>query len=321
MNSKWIKMGVIAILTTVLLTPAQKVFAAEGFAVFNLPKQTKAKLIDVASDMNSNTLSTDTIKIESLEEMNFYRILSDKTFVQVTETGFAVVNVTADTESEVAGKVYTNSIVEILEIENEWTKIQSGNLVGYVKSETVITGKAGMEKAKALLVEAYPATDLFTLKEAELMTCFTVGETVAEEQARLAAEKAARIAAEQARIEAERIARIAKGKSIVDCASQYVGNPYVYGGTSLTNGIDCSGFVKAIYAKFGIHLPRTSTAMRRVGYAVSASEILPGDIVCYEGHVGIYAGNGKIVNAIDEAHGIGYSNVRFNKVITIRRMF
>jgi cell wall-associated NlpC family hydrolase len=159
----------------------------------------------------------------------------------------------------------------------------------------------------------------------EIEACFSVGETAEEEIARLAAEEAARIAAEQARLAAEKAAaeaaRAGKRQALVEYANQFIGNPYVYGGTSLTRGTDCSGFVKGVYAHFGVSLPRTSYSMRSVGYAVSFSDIQPGDIVCYSGHVGIYAGNGKIVNAIDESHGIGMSNVKYSTIITIRRIF
>ena len=87
------------------------------------------------------------------------------------------------------------------------------------------------------------------------------------------------------------------GQQIANKACEYVGNKYVYGGTSLTNGIDCSGFVQAIHAKFGISTPRTSSAQRSGGKAVKYSEMLPGDVVCYSGHVAIYIGNNKIVHA------------------------
>ena len=150
-------------------------------------------------------------------------------------------------------------------------------------------------------------------------------ERLAEEEAQRIAEEEARIAAEQARIAAEEAARQAelqaKGQAVVEYAKQFLGNPYVYGGTSLTNGTDCSGFVRAIYAHFGISMPRSSYYMRNSGYEVSYSEMMPGDVVCYSGHVGIYAGNGKIVNAIDESRGIGMSNVNYTKIITIRRMY
>ena len=96
----------------------------------------------------------------------------------------------------------------------------------------------------------------------------------------------------------------------MDFAKQFIGNPYVWGGTSLTNGADCSGFVQSVYAHFGFSLPRTSTAQRGVGRAVSYAEAQPGDIICYNGHVGIYAGNGQIVNAQDPAHGSDFQRLR-----------
>lgn len=115
------------------------------------------------------------------------------------------------------------------------------------------------------------------------------------------------------------------GQAVVDYASQFVGNKYVYGGNSLTNGIDCSGFVQQVYAHFGVSLPRTSTSQRSVGRAVSVSDIQPGDIVCYSGHVAIYAGNGQIVHASNSKPypqgGIKYSRYNYRTIITVRRVF
>lgn len=114
------------------------------------------------------------------------------------------------------------------------------------------------------------------------------------------------------------------GQAVVDYAYNFIGNPYVYGGNSLTNGIDCSAFVQQVYAHFGISLPRTSYSQRSVGRGVSASEIRPGDIVCYSGHVGIYAGNGQIVHASNSkpypAGGIKVSKYNYRTIITIRRV-
>ena len=112
------------------------------------------------------------------------------------------------------------------------------------------------------------------------------------------------------------------GQAVVEYARQFLGNPYVYGGNSLTNGTDCSGFVKGVYAAFGINLPRTSSEQRSVGYAVSLSEIQPGDIVCYSGHVGIYAGNNTLIHASNEKTGITLTSpVTYRSVLAVRRIF
>lgn len=110
------------------------------------------------------------------------------------------------------------------------------------------------------------------------------------------------------------------GQVVIDFACQFIGNPYVWGGTSLTNGADCSGFVQSVYANFGISLPRTTWDMENVGYAVSYDQALPGDIVLYDGHVGLYMGDGNIVNAMNEAQGIGICNANYAPIITIRRV-
>ena len=104
---------------------------------------------------------------------------------------------------------------------------------------------------------------------------------------------------------------------------QFVGNPYVWGGNSLTNGCDCSGFVVQVYAHFGINLSgsRNSAALRSVGQAVSYNNIQPGDIVCYAGHVGIYAGGGVIVEAQSSRAGITANrSVTCKPILAIRRV-
>ena len=98
------------------------------------------------------------------------------------------------------------------------------------------------------------------------------------------------------------------GSSVVDYATQFVGNPYVWGGTSLTNGADCSGFVQSVYANFGVSLPRTSYEQQNAGTEVSYADAQPGDLICYGGHVAIYMGNGQIVHASNSRDGIKISN-------------
>ena len=111
-----------------------------------------------------------------------------------------------------------------------------------------------------------------------------------------------------------------KGQQIADYACKFIGNPYVAGGTSLTNGADCSGFVMAVYQAFGYSLPRSSYAQSGVGRAVSYSEAQPGDIIYYGGHVGIYIGNGQIVHASTERTGIKITSATYRSIITVRRV-
>ena len=112
----------------------------------------------------------------------------------------------------------------------------------------------------------------------------------------------------------------AKGQEIANFACQFVGNPYVPGGTSLTEGADCSGFTMAVYNHFGLSLPRSSYAQAGYGREVSYSEAQPGDIIYYGGHVGIYIGNGLIVHASTQATGIKISNALYRSIITVRRI-
>ena len=110
------------------------------------------------------------------------------------------------------------------------------------------------------------------------------------------------------------------GKSIANYACQFIGNPYVSGGTSLTNGADCSGFIYRLYADYGYRVPRTSSQLRSVGTGVSYSEAQPGDVVCYAGHVGIYIGGGQIVHASTQKTGIKITHATYKEILSVRRI-
>ena len=111
------------------------------------------------------------------------------------------------------------------------------------------------------------------------------------------------------------------GSSVVNYATQFVGNPYVWGGTSLTNGADCSGFVQSVYANFGVSLPRTSYEQQNAGTEVSYADARPGDLICYGGHVAIYMGNGQIVHASNSQDGIKISNdATYRTIVSVRRL-
>ena len=110
------------------------------------------------------------------------------------------------------------------------------------------------------------------------------------------------------------------GKQIAKYACQYIGNPYVAGGTSLTNGADCSGFTYRVYSDFGYRLPRTSTEQRSAGTGVNYSDAQPGDLICYSGHVALYIGGGKIVHASTQKTGIKVGNAEYRTILAVRRI-
>lgn len=173
-------------------------------------------------------------------------------------------------------------------------------------AETAGTGEAATEESTA----AAPV-------ETESSTEQTVSESVAAETA------AQSETVQAASVAASHTAVSSAGSSVAEFALQFVGNPYEYGGTSLTNGADCSGFVMSVYENFGVSLPHSSSADRNVGTEVAGglSSAQPGDIVCYSGHVGIYIGNGQIVHASTEETGIKVSDADYRTPITVRRIF
>ena len=202
-----------------------------------------------------------------------------------------------------------------------------------IEDELIVTEELdGWVKVNIEEGDGYVSMDYVTLS-----TEFVKAESIEEEKARLAKEEASRKAAKEAASKkvAENSSSGSKtdggktyanptgstGADVVKFAKQFVGNPYVYGGTSLTNGADCSGFVMSVYKNFGVSLPHSSAADRNVGAAVNGLEnAQPGDIICYSGHVGIYAGDGQIVHASTSKTGIIVSSATYRSILSIRRI-
>ena len=237
------------------------------------------------------------------------------------------------TESEWVGKLYPDDAAKIMGPVDEWTKVQSGKVTGYVYSKYITVGRKAEEKAQKIVkkkrekkIELKETKQENPEKEEVLESpeqIFDYAESKEEEEARLAKEaEEARKKEEEERKKAEEEAKekAGSGQAVVDYACQFIGNPYVWGGTSLTNGADCSGFVQSVYKHFGVSLPRTSGQMRGAGKGVSYNEAVPGDVICYDGHVGIYMGDGQIVNAINSSRGIGVLSATYTNIVTVRRV-
>ncbi len=246
-------------------------------------------------------------------------------------------------QSRWVGKLYPDDAARIIGPVGEWTHVQSGSVTGYVYSEYITVGNAAEKKAREIIrahkgkqdnteeaVQEISVEGTGAKAQAESLSgqaqeeapagneeAFSFAESREEEEARKKKEE------EEAREKAEAKAKEeeASGQAVVDYACQFIGNPYVWGGTSLTDGTDCSGFVQSVYKHFGVSLPRTSSAQRGAGRGVSYSEALPGDVICYDGHVGIYMGDGQIVNAINHAKGIGILSATYADILTVRRIF
>lgn len=287
-------------------------------------KATEAALPNVGIEavLNDCYASDEKINVESYLVPTEKGEYSDMAFTNVGTDIFLFVRSEPTTQSEWVGKLYTDYAAQIIGPVGEWTKIRSGSVTGYVYTDYIIIGNKSQQKAQELIQNSEGQTE----EEA-----FRYAESRQEEEERLAREAAEAAAAAQERAEAERQAREAAaakaaqaasstGQAIVDYACQFIGNPYVWGGTSLTNGADCSGFVQSVYAHFGISLPRTTWDQENVGTGISYDQALPGDLILYEGHVGIYMGDGQIVNAINPSKGIGVIPATCMSIKTVRRV-
>lgn len=244
-----------------------------------------------------------------------YVVTGDEAVEVAKEVGKRIATVTTTTLFVRQEATTESPVIGMVPIEDELTVTEEGVTEGWVK--------VSIEEG-----EGYVSTDYVTLS-----TEFVKAESKAEEEARLAAEEAARKKANAAARNSSGGSQSSGsgatvsggsglGSSVASYALQFVGNPYRYGGSSLTNGTDCSGFVMSVYAHFGVGLPHSSGAQRSCGYDVGGlANAQPGDIVCYSGHVGIYIGNGQIVHASTAATGIKVSNANYRQVLSVRRIF
>lgn len=215
------------------------------------------------------------------------------------------------TESSILGMVPEGDDLLVLEETEGWIKVDVEEGIGWVSADYV-----------------------------KLHSEFVQAESKAEEAARLAKEEEERRKAREAaaaRAAANAPAQTQQqqppatydvsggsdmGNAVANYALQFIGTPYVWGGSSLTNGTDCSGFVMSVYANFGVSLPHSSASDRSQGYAVDGlANAQPGDLICYSGHVALYIGNGQIVHASSPGVGVIVSDASYRSILAIRRIF
>lgn len=233
----------------------------------------------------------------------------DMAFANVTS--FLYVRSEPTKESEYVGKLYPGYAAKITGPVGEWTAVESGDVTGYVKTEYILTGAEAQTYAENLVTEAQQEGK----EEAE---AFTYAVSRKSEEAQMTQEVQGNVQqTETTEVSAQ---PTSNGQVIVDYACQFIGNPYVWGGTSLTDGADCSGFVQSVFAHFGISLPRTTYDQINAGVEVSYDQAMPGDLICYDGHIGIYIGNGQIVNAQNPEQGIGISPATYTTILSVRRI-
>ncbi|MCR4892526.1 MAG: C40 family peptidase [Lachnospiraceae bacterium] len=317
----------------------------EVFRLFDTRTMTEDDLGAGAGDFNHLDVSVNVVEED------------DGTFAGYKNLGVAHVDnhlnirEEADENSELVGKMTKNAGCEILSISGNWAHIKSGKVEGYCKTEFLYTGeeaiKVGMEAMT--LMATVNTTTLFVRenpdKESAVMTMIPMGEeyevlegedgdawvkiAVDEDEGWISTEF---IKMGEKLDQAMSLTELKYGQGISDVrvslcnyAKQFLGNRYVWGGTSLTNGCDCSGYVQSLFRKYNVYLPRTSAAQSTVGTKIDPSQAQPGDLFFYAkygriNHVALYIGGGMVINAASRRLGIRINSAYYRKPAVVRRV-
>lgn len=242
-----------------------------------------------------------------------YNFFSGKAIVVASD--YVNIRKGAGTDKEIIATILPDGIIKVKETGSEWTCIVSAGLEGYIKNDYLLFGNEAADYAMANLDDINATYNAIMAKPVKKETSNNDGGQTNNSAS-----------SEAPATEAPASGSSGVGTDIANFALQYVGGPYVYGGTSLTNGADCSGFVMTVYKNFGYSLPRTADDQSLVGVEVSRENIQPGDLIFYDygtgvvQHVAIYTGNGQMVHAANTRLGIISGNAFYSSIISIRRI-
>lgn len=252
--------------------------------------------------------TTETAKNDKQETYDFF---SGKAIVVASD--YVNIRKGAGTDTEIIATILPKGIIKVAEIGSEWSRIVSAGMEGYIKNDYLLFDNEAADYAMANVDDIQATYNAIMAKPVEKETSTGGNSTDSNNNS---ASTQAPAASSSSGV----------GTDIANFAMQYVGNPYVYGGTSLTNGADCSGFVMTVYKNFGYSLPRTADDQSLVGVEVSRENIQPGDLIFYDygtgvvQHVAIYTGNGQMVHAANTRLGIISGNAFYSSIISIRRV-
>lgn len=340
--------------------PIDKTAAATGLTagVSTSLNASEAEALDVTAGVTSQLYDKTSVAVTANEKQMVAQGLEDTSSEEDTgicgykNLGIAQVqgslNVRkkASTDSKVVGKMTNKDACEIISVKGDWAQITSGKVKGYVKTSYLLTGDAAKDVAKKEITQVV-TVNTTTLRVREkasedsaILSLVGEGEDLVVEDTKdgwykvEVDDQKGYISGDYVEVTeklptASTVKELEYGEgytdsrvSLVQFALQFVGNRYVWGGTSLTNGIDCSGFTMQVYARYGIGLPHHAASQPAYGTKISASEAKPGDLFFYGsgnsiGHVGIYIGNGQIVHASNARTGIKISSAYYRTPICV----
>ncbi|WP_099469028.1 C40 family peptidase [Konateibacter massiliensis] len=350
MKKTVIKAASICVLSAVLATGFDFSVYASGLGNISTAGVTAALDNYYISAEDSETVASD-IAALTKEEKEIVSVVKGYTNLGVANVDtYLNIREEASEDSEIVGKLPKNAGSEVLEVSEDgaWYQIKSGKVTGYVKAEYLLTGEEANAKAEevktvmatvnttTLKVRMEPSTDAKVLTlipiEEELEVLEDNGEWVkvtVDSDEGFISKEFVDISYELPKAVTATELKYGEGVSdvrvsIVEYAKQFLGNPYVWGGTSLTNGADCSGFVLSILAKYGVSLPHSSSSQSQMGSSVDLSSVLPGDLIFYGNgssvnHVAMYIGGGQVIHASSARTGIKISNMNYRTPIRARR--